>query len=61
MELLASLACRGNPLLGLMEEGLIVFVLGTFMGTLVVGILDAEDHMSQETLSDEVNMLTSCY
>lgn len=61
MELLESLPGSGNPSLGLTEESLIVFILGTFIGMMVVGFLDAEVHISQETLSDEVSVISSSY
>lgn len=62
MELLEkSLPGSGNPSLGLTEESLIVFILGTFIGMMVVRILDAEVHMLQETLSDEVSVISSSY
>lgn len=51
----------GNSSLGVTEESLIVFILGTFIGMVVVGILDAEVHMPQETLSDEVSVISSSY
>lgn len=61
MELLESLPGSGNPSLGLTEKSLIVFILGTFIGMMVVEILGAEVHMSQETLSDEVSVISSSY
>lgn len=61
MELLESLPGSGNPSSGLTEESLTVLILGTFIGMMVVGILDAEVHMSQETLSDEVSVISSSY
>lgn len=61
MELLESFPGSGNPSLGLTEESLIVFILGTFIGMMVVGTLDAEVHMAQETLSDEVSVISSSY
>lgn len=61
MELFESLPGSGNPSLGLTEESLIVFILGTFIGMMVVGFLDAEVHISQETLSDEVSVISSSY
>lgn len=61
MELLESLPGSGNPSLGLTEESLIVFILGTFIGMMVVGFLDAEVHISQETLSDVVSVISSSY
>lgn len=61
MELLESLPGSGNPSLGLTEESLFAFILGTFIGMMVVGILGAEVHMPQETLSNEVSVISSSY
>lgn len=46
--------------MGLGEESLTVFISGTVVGMSVVGVFDSDDHVSQETLSDEVSVLT-CY